>query len=178
MSGIANYGWLSAAGAVVLSVTLVMAFSVGDTGARDVSASVVADDSAFVALEANANNAYKGFVSTDSDGQVQVDFDGTNADASGQGVNPNSTYEFNSIINVTNQATESQTLDVAISGTDAASCEVAWTSTESQQTGDYSADPTAISLSKDATAFLGLKIDASSKGSGDTIACQITVQQS
>lgn len=166
--------WALFTGSVVMSIALVTAFSVGDTGARNVSASVVNDSDAFIAMEANTNNAYKNFVSTTS-GKISVAFDGTNADASGTGINPDSSYEFDALINVTNQATESLDIDVAISGTDAALCTVALTSTATQVTGDYAADPTALTLAKDATGYLGLAVDGTGKVSGDTLSCTISV---
>lgn len=175
MTANTNFGWLATFGAAALSIALVTAFSVGDTGSRDVSASVVNDADAFLALEANTNNAYQNFVSTQNNGDIAVNFDGDNADASGTGINPNSTYEFDALINVTNQATESLTVDVTISGTDASLCEVALTSTESQASGDYSADPTALSLSKDAAGYLGIKVLGTDKASGGSVSCTIAV---
>ncbi len=166
--------WALFTGSIVMSVALVTAFSVGDTGARDVSASVVNDSDAFIALEANGDNAYQNFVSTTS-GKISVAFDGNNADASGTGINPESTYEFDELINVTNKASESLTVDVTISGTDSALCTVALTSTTGQTSSDYSADPTALSLAKDATGYLGLAVDGTGKVSGDTLSCTISV---
>lgn len=175
MFGSSNLGWLATAGAAVLSIALVTAFSVGDTGTRDVSASVVNDANAFLALEANDQNAYQNFVSTTADGAIQVAFDGTNADASGSGINPDSSYEFNALVNVTNQASEDLTVDVSIAGTDASLCEAALTSTASQSTSDYASDPTALSVAQDSTAYLGLKVMADGKADGDSVSCTISV---
>lgn len=175
MFGNSDLGWLATAGAAALSIALVTAFSVGDTGARDVSASVVNDASAFIAMEANKANAYQNFVTTNADGTIDVSFDGNNADASGSGINPDSSYEFDAIINVTNQATEDLSVDISISGTDATLCEAAVTSTSSQSSGDYSADPAALSLAKDATGYLGLKVLGTAMTSGDSISCTISI---
>lgn len=175
MSGNSNVGWLATVGAAALSIALVTAFSVGDTGARSVSASVVNDANAFLALEANTNNAYQNFVTTQNNGDIAINFDGDNADASGTGINPNSTYRFDALVNVTNQATGDLTVDVAISGTDSTLCEGALTSTESQASGDYASDPAAITVAKDATAFIGLKVLGTDKASGGSVDCSITV---
>lgn len=175
MFGTNDLGWLATAGAVALSIALVTAFSVGDTGTRDVSASVVNDADGYLAMEANGNNAYQNFVTTNADGTISISFDGNNADASGSGINPNSTYSFDALLNVTNQATGDLTVDVAISGTDASLCEGALTSTASQSSGDYASDPAALSVTKDSTAYLGIKVLADGKTSGDTVSCTITV---
>lgn len=175
MFGTKDLGWLATAGAVALSIALVTAFSVGDTGTRAVSASVVNDADAFLGMEANGNNAYQNFVSTNADGTIEIAFDGNNADASGTGINPNSSYEFNSLVNVTNQATEDLTIDVTIGGTDSTLCEGALTSTASQSSSDYASDPAALSVTKGSTAYLGIKVMADGKTSGDTVSCTLTV---
>lgn len=174
MFGKAIPTWAMFAGSVVMSVALVTAFSVGDTGTRSVSASVVNDSDAFIAIEANTDNAYQNFVTTSS-GKISIAFDGNNADASGTGINPESSYEFDELINVTNKATESLTVDVSIAGTDSTLCTVALTTTTGQTSGDYSADPTAISLAKGATGYLGLAVDGTGKVSGNTLSCTISV---
>lgn len=175
MNGTTNLGWAATIGAAALSIALVTAFSVGDTGTRDVTASVVTDANAFLALEKNQDNSYSEFVSTDADGAIQIAFDGSNADAAGSGINPGSTYEFNALVNVTNQATESIDVSIDIAGTDSALCQVAWTSTASQSSSDYTATPSALTMSKGDKAYLGLQVDAGAKGDGESIACTIQV---
>lgn len=166
---------ITALAATVMSIALVTAFSVGDTGTRDVTASVVTDANAFIALEKNTDNSYAEFVSTAANGSIQIAFDGNNPDASGQGINPGSTYEFNALVNVTNQATGSIDASVNIAGADSALCQVAWTSTASQSTSDYTSTPSALTLSKGDKAYLGIQIDAGDKTDGDSVACTIEV---
>ncbi len=175
MTGTTNLGWLATIGAAALSIALVTAFSVGDTGTRDVTASVVTDADAFIALEKNTDNSYSEFVSTDADGALQIAFDGTNADAAGSGINPGSTYEFHALVNVTNQATESIDATLSIQGTDSDLCQVAWTSTASQASADYTSSPSALTLAQGEQAYLGIQIDAGEKTNGDSIACTIQV---
>ncbi len=160
-----------------MSIALVTAFSGADTGARTVTADVVTDASAYLALEANANSAHDGFVSV-SAGKITVAFDGNNLAASGSGINVDGAYEFDSLVKITNKGTETKSVDITIGGTDSALCTVALTSTEAQSTPDYSGDPTALSLAATGSGYLGLKVSGSGKATGESVACSITVTAS
>lgn len=161
------------AGALGLSVAAVTAFSTGDTGARTIDADVVTDANAFLALEENGDSAHKAFVSTSS-GKVQVKMDSSASGVTGTGVNPDSTYYFDEIINVTNQADQSLTVSVTFTGADSGSCDAALTSSTGQTESDYGT--TSLSISQDSTAYLGLKFDATGKTNGDTVDCSAKLE--
>ncbi len=167
-------GWLPLIGAAAMSVALVTAFSGADTGARTFTAEIVTDASAYLAIETNTNSPHTNFV-TLSSGKIVIAFDGNNVDASGSGMNEESTYSFDAIIKITNKGTQSRDIDIVIEGADSSLCTVALTATETQTT--YSADPTALTVAKDANAYLGLKVtlEGSAKTTTDSVACSITV---
>jgi hypothetical protein len=160
--------------AVALSVVTVLAFSAGNTGARTLTASVVNDADAYLALEANAASPHAGFVSV-SGGKTVVSFGGGNPGAAGSGINPDSAYMFDAILQVTNQGTDAVDVDVTISGTDASLCQVALTSAAAQVDADYSADPAPLAQSVGDIAYIGLKFLGTGKAAGGSVACTLTV---
>ena len=159
---------------VVLSVALVTAFTTADTGARTVTASVVTDGSAYLALAANADSPNSGFV-TVSSGKIVITFDGSNTDATGTGVNPDATYGFHSIVKVYNNGTDSADLEVNIGGADAANCAAALTAASDQSAATFATPTTAtLTVAKGGVAYLGLEITGTSTVS-DTVDCTLTV---
>lgn len=170
--------WATVLGAAALSAAMVTAFTDASTGARTVTASVVTDANAYLALAVNSNSPYDGFVSVSGAGKATLTFDGNNADAAGDGINPDGAYEFDSILKVTNAGTDTRSVDLAFGGTDASLCQAALTSAEDQSGSTYGADPSPVSLAKDATAFLGVKVLGTGKTSGQSVACTITVTAS
>lgn len=170
-------GWAMLAGAAALSVAMVTAFTDASTGARTVTASVVTDADAYLALAANANSAHDGFVSVSS-GKVAIAFDGNNLEAAGTGINAEGAYEFDSIVTITNKGTEQKSVDVAFGGADAALCSAALTTTEDQSAATYSTNPSPITLAKAATGYLGWKVAATGKTAGQSVACTLTVTAS
>lgn len=175
MGGTSTSTWALLAGAVILSVALVNAFSAVDTGARTVTASVVTDGTAYLAIAPNAANGNAGFVSVDGNGVLSVAFDDGNADATGDGINPNSVYEFHSIIKVYNNGTASADLAVTISGTDAASCEAAFTAASDQSAATWATPTTGtLTVAKGGVAYLGLRLTAGATAP-DTLDCAFQV---
>lgn len=172
-----NNGWIWIVAAVIMSITLVLAFSAGDTGARTLTAAVVNDADAFLALEANAASPHAGFV-TVSSGKTLITFNADNLDAAGTGVNPDSTYMFDSILKITNKGTATVNVDITIAGTDSALCQVALTSGSTQGDSDYSGNPSPLSVAVGGVNYLGLKVLATGKVSGGSVACTITVTAS
>lgn len=169
-------GILWMASAFALSVVTVLAFSAGDTGARTLTASVVNDADAFLAIDANPASPHNGFVTVVS-GKTVVTFDG-NGDAAGLGINPDSTYMFDSILRITNKGTAPVDVDVSVAGADAALCKVALTTTTTQGTEDYSADPTALTQAVGGVSYLGLQFMGTAKVAGGSVDCTITVTAS
>jgi hypothetical protein len=161
-------------GAVALSVTLVTAFNAGNTGARTVTADVVTDGSAFLAIYKNGNSVHKNFVSVTS-GKLSLAFDTANPDAAGTGINPESSYEFDSVIRIRNNGTKTVNIDITFAGTDSALCQAALTTAEDQSAATYSADPAAVSRTKGSIAYLGLKVLGTGKVSGNSVSCTITL---
>ena len=164
--------WMIAAAS--LSIVTVLAFSAGNTGARVLTASVVNDADAFLAVEANSASPHKDFV-TVATGKTVITFDAANPNAAGTGVNPDSTYMFDSILKVTNKGTATVNVDVTIAGTDSALCQVALTSASTQGDSDYSANPTPVSQAVGGVSYLGLKMLATGKVAGGAVDCTITV---
>lgn len=177
MLGKAIPGWAMMIGAAALSVAMVTAFTDASTGARTVTASVVTDANAYLALAANANSPHDGFVSV-SNGKATLTFDNANLEAAGDGINPEGAYEFDNILKITNQGsdTAAKSVDIAFAGTDSTLCQGALTTTETAQT--HSADPSPISLAKDATGYLGIKVLGTGKTAGQSVSCTITVTAS
>lgn len=167
--------WAFLLAASALAVTLATAFDAANTGARTVTAAVVTDANAFLALQRNENSPHKGFVTASSTAKLSVTFDAANPDASGTGINEDSSYEFDSIVNITNKGTKTVSIDVTFGGADSALCQAAVTSTVDQSAATYSADPAPISTAKDAKAYLGLKVLGTGKTSPSNVNCTITV---
>lgn len=169
-----TWAWIS--GVVAVTLVAAIAFSTADTGTRSLDASVVSDSDAFLALEANGDSPHASYVSEDGNGRLQASFG--SGQTGGDGINPDSTYRFHSLINVTNQGTETVDVTLSIDGTDAANCEAALTSTTSQASGDYSASPPSVQLTVGSKAYLGLSFSGSGKTSGESIDCEITLSAS
>lgn len=169
-----NNGWLWIVGALAMSVVTVLAFSAGETGARSLTAAVVNDADAFLAIEANSASPHAGFVSVAS-GKTVLNFNADNVDAAGTGINPDSTYMFDSILKVTNKGTAAVNVDITISGTDASLCQVALTTGTTQGDSDYSANPTAVAHAVGDDSYIGLKFLGTGKVAGGSVACTITV---
>lgn len=164
-------------GAVAVLVVTAFAFSAADTGPRTISAAVVNDSAAYLELTANANSAYSDFVTEDATtGKISVDF-GTWLDG-GTGINPDSEYEFDALITVTNMGKEAIDVDLSFAGADALLCEAALTSTETQASTDYAASPGPLNLAVAASGYLGLSISAEAKNQGDSVECTVTVTAS
>jgi len=164
--------WMIAAAA--LSVVTVLAFSAGNTGARTLTASVVNDADAFLAIEANSASPHKDFVSV-VDGRTVLTFDAANPNAAGTGMNPGSTYMFDAILKVTNKGTATVNIDVLIGGDDASLCEVALTTAGTQGDADYSANPAPLASAVGSVAYLGIKLSAAGLAAGDAVDCTLTV---
>lgn len=170
-----KWAWMS--GAVAVLVVTAFAFSAADTGPRTISAAVVNDSAAYLELDANANSAYSDFVEEDgTTGKLSVDF-GSFLDG-GTGINPDSTYSFDALITVTNMGKEAIDVEASFDGADAALCEAALTSTETQESADYGATPGPLNLATTATGYLGLSISAEAKNQGDSVECTVTVTAS
>lgn len=167
-----NVAWILAA--LALSVVTVLAFSAGETGARTLTAAVVNDADAFLAIEANSASPHDGFV-TVSGGKTIVTFDAANLDAVGEGINPDSTYMFDSILKITNKGTDTVNVDITIAGTDSGLCAVALTAVPTQGDSDYSTDPTALSSTVGSVQYLGLKFLGTGKSAGGSVSCTINV---
>lgn len=170
-------GWAMMVGAAALSVAMVSAFTDGSTGARTVTASVVTDADAYLALATNTNSPHTGFA-TVSAGKVVVAFDGNNADASGTGINVDGAYEFDSIIKITNKGTATRSVDLAFGGADSTLCQAVLTTAEDQSASTYAADPSPVSLAKTAVGYLGLKVSGAGKAAGSSVSCTVTVTAS
>lgn len=163
------------AGAFVMSIAMVTAFSTADTGARSFSADVVNDADAYVAMEPNGGSPHAAFVSV-SDSEIVVDF-GSPSGVDGKGVNVNSTYSFDALINVTNKADIDVTMTLTFTGVDSSSCAAALTSTTSQSAGDYDSSP-SLAVAQGTTVFLGLQVDAGDASAGDVLDCAAKITAS
>lgn len=165
------YAWF--AGIAAITIVAAFAFSAADTGARSASASVVNDSDSYLALEANGDSPYAGYVTEGVDGKLAIAFDGTGS-AAGSGINPDSSYTFDTLVNVTNKGLTTADVTISIAGADETLCEVAFTATADQASADYSATPAAIQLTSGSTAYLGLKFSGAAKTTGESVDCEIS----
>jgi hypothetical protein len=146
------------------------AFDAADTGARAVSAEVVGDSAAYLALQANGNSPHRGFVSQLSTGKVSVAFGSGNA--AGTGINAGSVYYFDDLLNLTNQGTTSVKVQVQATSTTGSLLVCTATSTATMTNACYAAThpTTPVTLAVGAKLYVGLSTDATSLASGQQVA--------
>jgi hypothetical protein len=148
------------------------AFDAAATGTRTVTASVVGDAAAYLAVSANVSSPHAGFVST-SGGKIVMAF-GSGV-ATGTGVNPESTYYFDNILNLTNQGTK--TVNVWVNATSTTgtvkACVLAAGAT--MDSGCYAAASSAVSTAVGARLQMGIMVQANSVASGGTVAGTIEI---
>lgn len=177
MFGKAIPSWAMMVGAAALSVSMVTAFTDANTGARTVTASVVTDANAYLALAVNALSPHDGFV-TVSSGKITLSFGNANLEASGDGINVDGAYEFDSIVKVTNAGTASRSVDLVFGGADSTLCNAVLTTAEDQSASTYTSNPSPITLAVDAVGYLGVKVSATGKAVSDTVTCTIAMTAS
>jgi len=117
----------SRVGAFLLAATAIggfyaaSAFDAGTTGSRGVTATVVGDANAYIGLSINVSSPNKCFMGTQDNGNVFFNFATNNgtcaANGGGTGINTNSTYYYDNLMNLTNQGTQTRNLYVNTSST-------------------------------------------------------------
>jgi hypothetical protein len=148
------------------------AFNAASTGTRTVSASVVGDSSAYLALAVRAASAHAGFVST-SGGKVVVSF-GSGV-ATGTGINPEGTYYFDDLLTITNQGTVSVNVVVASAATAGTVKACVKTATGAMDNTCYSTSTTSTALAVGSVLYVGIMTQANSVASGSTVSGTIEV---
>ncbi|HUR69793.1 MAG TPA: hypothetical protein VM370_11165 [Candidatus Thermoplasmatota archaeon] len=145
------------------------AFNAADTGTRSVTATVVGDSSAYLALSARTASPWNKFVSEDATtGLVSVSFAGPlTGGASGSGVNPKSIYYFDDILQLTNQGNATVYLQVVASASGSNGLKVCYETSVAAATCNNNAayatthPASASSLAVGSSAYLGLAVDSS-----------------
>lgn len=142
------------------------AFNAASTGTRTVSATVVGDSAAYLAVNANGSSPHAGFVTT-SGGKISISF-GSGV-ATGTGVNPDSTYYFDDLLNITNQGTT--TVQVQINTTSTTGTVKVCVKTVGGQMDNscYVTSTTAQSLAVGSKLSLGVMVQATGLVSGNTV---------
>ncbi|HEV8359495.1 MAG TPA: hypothetical protein VGR28_03465 [Candidatus Thermoplasmatota archaeon] len=158
---------LAAAGLLAAS-----AFNAASTGTRTVSASVVGDSSAYLALAVRSASPHAGFVTT-SGGKVVVSF-GSGV-ATGTGINPEGTYYFDDLLTITNQGTASVNVVVASSATAGTVKACVKTATGAMDNTCYSTSTTSTALAVGSVLYVGIMTQANSVASGSTVSGTIEV---
>lgn len=150
------------------------AFNAADTGTRSVTASVVGDSSAYLAVAVNGSSPHTGFVTT-SGGKVVMSF-GSGV-ATGTGINPEATYYFDDLLNITNQGTK--TANVWVNSTATAGTVKICLKTAGNLMADNcygtSTFSSILSLTAGSKLSLGVMVQANSVASGSSVTGTISI---
>lgn len=159
---------------VVVGAFAASAFSASRVDARAVTSNVVGDSAAFLSIQKDVTSPHASFVTQNANGKISVSF-GTCACATGTGVNADSIYEWDDLIKITNQGTQTVYVKVTTSST-TGTLTAAIESTAGQMTdSDYSAATTPVAVTVGSTVYLGLKADSTGLTSGQTVTGTFTV---
>lgn len=137
------------------------AFNATDTGARTVSVTVVGDSASYLGIEENGASPHKNFLSTTgSPAKITISF-GSATGVTGTGVNPDAGYQFDDVINVTNQGTAPVKLIVNGTAT-TGSIKVCYKATASQMSnGCYATSVTATTtLAVGSKGYVGIAVNS------------------
>jgi hypothetical protein len=161
-----------------LGLTLVLAgllgasaFTAMNSGARTVTASVVGDSAAYLALAVNGSSPDKGFVTT-SNGNIVLNF--ANGVATGTGINPGSGYYFDDLLNVTNQGTATLKVQVNATATTGALSVCVKTVGGQMDNSCYGTSTAQQSLAVGSMLSVGVAVNATGLNSGQTVSGSIT----
>jgi hypothetical protein len=133
---------------------------------------VVGDSSAYLAVAVNASSPHAGFVTTSS-GKIVVSF-GSGV-ATGTGINPEATYYFDDLINITNQGTLSVKVQVNATAS-AGTVKVCLKTVGGQMDNScYVTATSQITLAVGSKLSLGIMTEANNVASGSTVSGTIQI---
>lgn len=152
---------------VASSMTAASAFNWAQTGARSVSAAIVNDDSAYLALAEVDYGCYVDILAT---GKIDLNFDGGTGcgGSAGSGINAGSVYYYHDVIKVTNKGTVTlSNLWLNMTGSDI-TFQTAATQGSMTTDGTYvsAANPTNLAVGD--SIYIGFKLNAGSKDVTDS----------
>ncbi|MCA1814398.1 MAG: DUF1102 domain-containing protein [Halobacteriales archaeon] len=159
--------------ALAAGVYAASAFNAASTSTRAVSASVVGDSAAYLALSANGASAHAGFVTQAGSGKIGISF-GSGV-ATGTGVNPDATYYFDDLVNITNQGTASVKVQVNATATSGTVKVCLKTTTGAMDNSCYTAATTQVTVAVGSKLFLGVMVQANALSSGSSVSGTIQV---
>jgi hypothetical protein len=148
------------------------AFDAASTSTRTVTATVVGDSAAYLAVAANGSSPHAGFVSV-SGGKMSVSF-GSGV-ATGTGVNPDGTYYWDDLLNVTNQGTKTVNVQVNATSTTGTVKVCVKTAGGQMDNSCYVANSAVFSLAVGNKLSLGLMAQATGLNSGQTVSGTIQI---
>jgi hypothetical protein len=149
------------------------AFNAASTSTRTVSASVVGDSAAYLALSANGASPHAGFVTQAGSGKLSISF-GSGV-ATGTGINPDATYYFDDLVNITNQGTTSVKVQVNSTASTGTVKVCLKTATGAMDNSCYSTATAQTTVAVGSKLFLGIMVQANSLTSGQTVSGTIQV---
>lgn len=150
------------------------AFSAASTGARTVTATVVGDSAAYLQVSSNGAGAHKSFVSTTgSPAKIVIDFASATG-VTGTGINPDSTYHFDDLLNITNAGTSSVSVRVNATSTSGV-VQVCYKATTGQMANScYSTSAGPLTLAVGGTDHVGISVNATG-ATGGTVSGSIFI---
>lgn len=150
---------------IASTMTAASAFNYASLSGRTVSATIVADNNAYLAI-ASQDADHACFVNVDgTTGKIDVVFDNGCAAQTGSGINPGSTVYFHDLLKITNKGTKAITfLQANLTGTGGdfkISIKSATGQMRVSTPGDWVDDPTwTSSIAPGSSIYLGFKVDA------------------
>jgi len=150
------------------------AFNAADLSTRTVSASVVGDSAAYVAVAVNGSSPHAGFVTTSS-GKIVIAF-GSGV-ATGTGINAEASYYFDNLLNLTNQGTTTANIQVNSSSTSGTVKACVVTPGTTMTNGCYltAAPASPQSLAVGSKLSIGVMVQANGLVSGNTVSGTISI---
>lgn len=159
-------GKLLALVALVLAASMVMATGAFTTvqAERNVNVEVAGDDQAFLALEPSdqPNGAY---ATQTGQGELELNFN-SEADVTGQGVNPDSVSSFDNVFMATNQGTQ----EVIVTANSSAQAVTIYPTDGSSDTARQEMSQGDLTIPPGETVYFGVQIDATDQFQGATLA--------
>lgn len=159
--------------AIAAGLYAASAFNAASTSTRTVSASVVGDSAAYLALSANGASPHAGFVTQAGSGKLSISF-GSGV-ATGTGVNPDASYYFDDLINITNQGTASTKVQVNTTASSGTVKVCLTTATGQMSNACYSTATALTTVAVGSKLYLGIMVQANSLSSGGTVSGTINV---
>ena len=145
---------------VASSMTAASAFNWAQTGARSVSAAIVTDENAYLAIAEVDYGCYTDILAT---GKIDLNFNGDCAGGSGTGINAGSVYYYHDVLKVTNKGTVTlSNVWLNITGSDI-TIQVDTAAATMTTDGTYGAAKSVSNLAVGDSIYIGFKLNAAGK---------------